>query len=395
MSFDTSAYRWFSIRVVGCALLIVFGATIVSCAGDEREIEIILAAQVPDEADGQSLRWSPKGEKLFLLAEEGGLSTNLRLGPDGTAPLPIRLEKSEGQIYYDRLLLDRDRNGAYSDDEIVETVPKEIRARIWSSFETVVNVPVTDPASGESQFNPYALSFWFVDDPTLEEEELVIRYSRRGWMEGTAKIDGIDAVVLLTESTMDGVFDERDYWALAVADSAATIFELDNARPAERHAWLGENAYSLIDIDPSGRRIVLVPFGAEVTRAEEAEIDDHLAEDRRAARSGRTVAFLSDYAEAKELAKANQKLLFLDFETEWCGPCHVMDEWVYTADVVVDASADFVAVKIDGDESPDLKELFEVEGYPTILIVNPDGEVLERRAGYMSVAEMTAFLTGS
>jgi len=72
------------------------------------------------------------------------------------------------------------------------------------------------------------------------------------------------------------------------------------------------------------------------------------------------VAFLNDFAAAEELARAEGKSLFLDFETEWCGPCHVMDEWVYTADVVVDA----------------------------------DGAVLRRAAGYRSVAEMVEFLSG-
>jgi len=71
-----------------------------------------------------------------------------------------------------------------------------------------------------------------------------------------------------------------------------------------------------------------------------------------------------------------------------------MDEWVYTADVVVDASAAYVSVKVDGDEQPELKRRFMVEGYPTMLVVDTGGTVLRRAAGYQSVAEMTEFLTG-
>lgn len=192
---------------------------------------------------------------------------------------------------------------------------------------------------------------------------------------------------------MDGFFDTNDSWALASSDSSANVYSHQHARPAERHAWLLENAYRIREIHPSGRKLVLEPHDPGVTRAEEAAMDDHLAEDRRAARTGKTVAFFHEFEEAETLAREDGKSLFVDFETEWCGPCHVMDEWVYTADVVVDASSTYVSVKVDGDERPDLKERFLVEGYPTMLIVDVDGTVLRRAAGYQSVAEMTEFLT--
>ena len=268
-----------------------------------------------------------------------------------------------------------------------------MRGRIWSSFETSVDVPAVDPENGVDIINTYPLSFWYVDDPDAADEEPVLRFSRRGWMEGRVTIRSVDAVVLLTESVMDGVFDSQDSWALASNDSSANVYSHQHARPAERHAWLLGNAYQLSEIHPSGRKLVLTPFDPGVTRAEEAEMDDRLAVDRRAARSGRSVTFLDDYVAAEAFARAEGKVLFVDFETEWCGPCHVMDEWVYTADSVVDAASSFVSVKVDGDEHPELKERFMVEGYPTMLVVDADGTVMRRAAGYMSVDEMTEFLT--
>jgi thiol-disulfide isomerase/thioredoxin len=282
----------------------------------------------------------------------------------------------------------------FQEQELLETRPEEIRGRMWSSFETVLDVPVVDPESGAEVVNPYPLSFWFVDGPNQDEEEPVIRFSRRGWMEGFATIDGVEAVVLLMESLMDGVFTREDSWALASTDSAAHVYSHEYARPVERHAWLLGQAYAISYIHPSGRRLVLTPFDPGMTRAEEAAVDDHLAEDRRAARSGRSVAFLQDFGEAEAQARAEGKPLFVDFETEWCGPCHVMDEWVFTADAVIDASTAYVSVKVDGDEQPDLAERFSVEGYPTMLVINPAGVVLRRAAGYLSVAEMTEFLYG-
>jgi thiol:disulfide interchange protein len=179
---------------------------------------------------------------------------------------------------------------------------------------------------------------------------------------------------------------------LASRDSAADILNAGYARSLEEHAWLFENPYRVTEIDPSGRRVLLAPFDPGMTRIEEAEMNDHLAVDRKAARSGRTVSFLHDFEEAEALARRERKALFVDFETTWCGPCKVMDEWVYTADDVVDASAFVVSVKVDGDERLDLKEKFEVTGFPTMILVGADGEELRRAAGYVNVADMTEFM---
>ena len=75
-----------------------------------------------------------------------------------------------------------------------------------------------------------------------------------------------------------------------------------------------------------------------------------------------------------------------------------MDALVYPAQAVVDAAAaaNVVAVKVDGDERPDLVERFGVGAYPTLVLVEFDasGEPVERarRVGYQSVAAMGAFL---
>jgi thiol:disulfide interchange protein len=125
-------------------------------------------------------------------------------------------------------------------------------------------------------------------------------------------------------------------------------------------------------------------------------MNDDLAVDRNAPRSDRVVAFLHDFEEAEAQAREEGKALFVDFETTWCGPCKIMDEWVYTADAVVDASLALVAVKVDGDERLDLKDRFGVSGFPTMILLSPEGEEIRRASGYVNVANMTSFLgTGS
>ena len=165
-------------------------------------------------------------------------------------------------------------------------------------------------------------------------------------------------------------------------------------RPLEKHAWLFQRAYGVEEIDPSGRRLTLIPVDPGMTRADEAEMDDYVAVDRRAARSGRTVGFGHDFERAEATARSEGRALFVDFETTWCGPCKIMDEWVYTADEVVDAASSVVSVKVDGDDHPELADRFEVVGYPTMILLSPEGIELGRLSGYVSVKGMTQFFSG-
>ena len=251
-------------------------------------IEIRLEPKAPGE--GASLRWSPKGEKLSLTESAGGWETVLKLGPAEASPVRIRLAKSRDAVHFDTLILDRNGNGDLADEMPLTTKPSETRGKFWSSFETVLEIPFTGP-DGRAVRNAYPLSFWYVEDPAAEVPERVLRYSRAGWMEGAFRTGGADALVLLTESQMDGVFDREDAWALAPAAERPSLFELDNSCSCAGHAWLGEKAWRLIEIHPSGRKIVIEPFNPGLTRAEEKAKADTMAADRNAPRSGKMVAF--------------------------------------------------------------------------------------------------------
>ena len=128
------------------------------------------------------------------------------------------MEKVEGQKYFNRLACDWNRNGSLGDDTVLTTTPSETRGKFWSSFATVIDIPVLDPKSGESVINPYALSFWYVEDPLEPDQEKVLRFSRRGWMLGRVELESVQAVIMLTEMEMDGVYDTLDSWALADAE---------------------------------------------------------------------------------------------------------------------------------------------------------------------------------
>ena len=354
----------------------------------QRPTVVRLSPRVPDGK--RALRWSPMGAKIALESRRAGLRGSFALGPKETPALGIRLEKSEGATHYDRLWIDRNRDGRFGAGELLTTKPREKRHKFWSSFRTTVNIPVREQKDQKGpSLRPYAMNLWFVVDPREPASELVLRWSRRGWHQGEVTLDGTKALVLLTEMRMDGVFDRNDSWALAVDES--TLLAPRISRRLSQHVWLGERAYRVTRIDPHGFTLVIEPYDPGISRAEEEKRNDRLAVDRQAKRAKRPLLFRRDFAKAEADARVSRKLLFVDFETTWCGPCKTMDRWVYTAEMVVSAAAGIIAVKVDGDEHRDLVRRFAVTAYPTMILLSASGVEIRRARGYRGVDAMAKF----
>lgn len=86
-------------------------------------------------------------------------------------------------------------------------------------------------------------------------------------------------------------------------------------------------------------------------------------------------------------AKTQNKLIFVDIFTTWCGPCKMMDKNVFTSTEVGEKfNTSFINYKIDAEkgEGISLKKKYTITGFPTYLFVNPEGELVYRAIGSMS-----------
>ncbi len=83
-------------------------------------------------------------------------------------------------------------------------------------------------------------------------------------------------------------------------------------------------------------------------------------------------------------ASRENKLIFLDAYTVWCGPCKQMDRDVFTdARVGAYFNAKHIPVKRDMEKGEGLmlREKYAVKAYPTFLFINGKGEVVHRMVG--------------
>lgn len=102
--------------------------------------------------------------------------------------------------------------------------------------------------------------------------------------------------------------------------------------------------------------------------------------------------WLTDLPQAQAKAKAEKKLVLLDFTgSDYCPPCKELVKRVFSqSEFIAYAGTNLVLVEVDFPfNKPQPEELrkanqalekeFKVEGYPTIIILDSDGKEVQRR----------------
>jgi thioredoxin-related protein len=90
-------------------------------------------------------------------------------------------------------------------------------------------------------------------------------------------------------------------------------------------------------------------------------------------------------------AKAENKLIFMDVYTTWCGPCKMLDRNTFSnAQVGRTFNAGFVNYKLDAEkgEGMAIARKYAVRAYPNMLFINGQGELVHRVVGYHPPEEL-------
>lgn len=97
-----------------------------------------------------------------------------------------------------------------------------------------------------------------------------------------------------------------------------------------------------------------------------------------------------DWASVKAAAKANHKVIFIDFYTDWCAPCKVMAQTIFPLKDVGDFyNKNFVCVQINAEkgEGIALRKKYSIGAYPTMMFTNDQEEIVYRAIGSSSAGE--------
>jgi uncharacterized protein YyaL (SSP411 family) len=81
--------------------------------------------------------------------------------------------------------------------------------------------------------------------------------------------------------------------------------------------------------------------------------------------------------EAFARARAEDKPILLALSAVWCHWCHVMDETSYSDPGVISyINKNYVPVRVDNDQRPDINARYNLGGWPTTAFLTPQGELM-------------------
>jgi thiol:disulfide interchange protein len=110
--------------------------------------------------------------------------------------------------------------------------------------------------------------------------------------------------------------------------------------------------------------------------------------------SGAPLTWHNDLTKGLSTAGRSNKLVLIDFYTDWCGWCKKLDRDTYTDPTVVSfLNQDFVCVKLDaedGGQGQAAAKKYAVRGFPAILVLEPSGKLVGSFYGYKSAQDFPA-----
>lgn len=102
--------------------------------------------------------------------------------------------------------------------------------------------------------------------------------------------------------------------------------------------------------------------------------------------SAQGITFLQKpLAEVLAMAKEQNKLVFVDIYTSWCGPCRHMAQEIFPQPEVGEYfNANFISLKVDAEkdaDGPAMLKKYSVTAFPTLLFLDGNGDLVYRFMG--------------
>jgi len=192
----------------------------------------------------------------------------------------------------------------------------------------------------------------------------------------------------------EGLYDEASSRFEEIAWSGTVVVERPVGERASYYAGLAELAAAVAAAEAGDHDRAVARF--EACRDEPGlsaladSCEDYFGRVRDKAEG---VAWGEDLAAARRRAQASGRPLLLLFDQENCPPCLVLHRTVIEAPEFVEAVEEgFVPVHLDFCREPALVERYGLRGTPTLLVLDPTGEVLAERAGVMGLQDALALL---
>ncbi len=108
----------------------------------------------------------------------------------------------------------------------------------------------------------------------------------------------------------------------------------------------------------------------------------------------KSINWVADFEEAKKIAEAKNENMILEFYTDWCTWCKRLADSTFTDTSLIRFSMDFVFFRANAEKDTVLAASYKVNGYPTVILTNPQGEEIDRIVGYAPAPDFIQDING-
>lgn len=98
-----------------------------------------------------------------------------------------------------------------------------------------------------------------------------------------------------------------------------------------------------------------------------------------------------DLQSALNLSAENNKIVFVDAYTTWCGPCKQLDKVTFKQeDVGTFFNENFINVKsnLEKGDGPNVQKRYNIRSVPTLLFLDENGKVLKKLVGFQNRSQL-------
>ncbi len=100
----------------------------------------------------------------------------------------------------------------------------------------------------------------------------------------------------------------------------------------------------------------------------------------------------TSYEEAVAVAQREGKPIFADFSTSWCGMCRQLEQQTFPDPAVSSRLDNFVKLHIDAEQRADIAQRYNVQAYPTMVMLDPTGRVVNTEVGFVKPRQLSGAL---
>lgn len=98
------------------------------------------------------------------------------------------------------------------------------------------------------------------------------------------------------------------------------------------------------------------------------------------------------YEQGMELAKGQNKHVFLYFHADWCTYCTKLKTTTFKDVAVLKYLDNFISIAVDTEKNQELAKQWKVKGLPTLLFLKPDNSKISSIPGYVDAKQFLNIL---